>query len=269
MNDYLGYRGKVVVITGAATGMGGAATRILVDGGAEIYAVDIKPVTAPVKKFIKTNLADKASIDAALAEIPAKVDCVFSCAGIAGAPNFSDFDCMMVNFVGARHLLEALVPRLPAGGAIAIISSMAGLNWKGNLETVNALLGTKDFDEGKAWLEANPDQNGGYMLSKQCLTAYTHRRAFELAPKGVRVNCISPCPTETPLLPHFEAMAGGPDFMHDYCTPPVGRYATPEDQAGPLVFLNSDLARFVSGVDLVVDHGDTAGILAGLKEAMW
>lgn len=269
MEDYLGYKGKVVVITGAATGMGGVATKMLLDAGAEVYALDIKPVTAPVKQFIKTNLGDKASIDAALAQIPAKVDCVFSCAGIAGEPNFRDFDCMIVNFVGARYLMESLMPRLPVGGAIAIISSMAGLNWKGNLENVDALLGTEGFDEAKAWLEANPDKNGGYMFSKQCLTAYTYHKAFEWAPKGIRVNCISPCPTETPLLPSFYAMAGGPDFMRDYCTPPVGRFANPEDMAGPLVFLNSALAGFVSGVDLVVDHGDTAGILAGLKEALW
>ena len=67
MQDVLGYQGKNVVITGAASGMGQAAAQLLVDVGAQVYALDIAPVSVPVKQAIKTDMKDRASLDAAIA----------------------------------------------------------------------------------------------------------------------------------------------------------------------------------------------------------
>ena len=116
MKDILGYEGKEVVVVGAATGMGDAAARTLVELGAEVHALDVAEITAPVKQTIEIDLRDKASIDAAIEKLPARVDSLFHCAGLPGAP-FSNLDTMLVNFVGQRHFTEAMVPRIADGGA--------------------------------------------------------------------------------------------------------------------------------------------------------
>ena len=67
MSDLLGYTGKKVVITGAATGMGASAAELLVQLGAEVYALDIADVKAPVHRYLRTDLKSKASIDEAIA----------------------------------------------------------------------------------------------------------------------------------------------------------------------------------------------------------
>ena len=74
MSDLLGYKGKTVVITGSATGMGASAAEMLVELGAEVWALDINDVKAPVHRAIRTDMSNKESIDAALAEIPEGFD---------------------------------------------------------------------------------------------------------------------------------------------------------------------------------------------------
>ena len=86
MKDVLGYEGKKVVITGAASGMGASAAQLLVDLGAEVHALDIGDVTAPVSQSIKTDMRDRASIDAAVAALPGEIDVLFNCAGVPHPP---------------------------------------------------------------------------------------------------------------------------------------------------------------------------------------
>ena len=85
MRDILGYQGKCVVVTGAASGMGAAAARTLVELGAEVHALDVKPIEAPVKQSVPCDLSKAESIDAAVAKLPARVDRLFNCAGLPGA----------------------------------------------------------------------------------------------------------------------------------------------------------------------------------------
>ncbi len=263
MKDILGYEGQTVVITGAASGMGEAAARMLVDLGAAVYALDIKEVSAPVKLFIQTDLKDRAAIDSALAQIPAEIDALFNCAGILGPP-FSNLDTALINFVGPRHLTELLLPRITDGGAIAFISSTAGMGWQGNLDSVNKLLAAQSFDGARAWLEENPEINNGYMFSKQCITAYIKTKAGELAKRNLRINSISPAPTDTPFMKDLFDQFG--KEAADLYIAPCGRYATSEEMAEPLIFLNSNMARFVSGHDLVIDYGYTAEVEMGQRD---
>jgi NAD(P)-dependent dehydrogenase (short-subunit alcohol dehydrogenase family) len=260
MRDIFGYEGKGVVITGAASGMGQAAARLLVELGAGVYALDIKEVTVPVKQYIKTNLMEKDSIDTATRKIPDNIYALFNCAALPGPP-FSNLEVMLVNYVGTRHLTETLLPRISGGGAIATISSSAGAFWKNNLNTIKKLLTTTGFDEARAWLEANPKANTGYAFSKECLIAYTKTRAAELAKKNIRINSLSPGPTDTPMMAAFHKAFGKETI--DAWLPPIGRYATPEEMAEPLVFLNSNMARFISGHNLFVDYGGMAAVEIG------
>ncbi len=266
MKDILGYEGQRVVVTGAYSGMGEAAARLLVDLGAEVHALDIREVSAPVKQYIQTDLSKQESIAAAVANIPGEIDSLFNCAGLPGPP-FSNLDTMLVNFVGLRHLTESLLPRIVDGGAVASITSVAGMGYKKNMEKVNELLATESFAEGKAWCQANPEAANGYLFSKQCIISYTMARAGEFAKRGVRINCISPAPTDTPMMKAFHDQISR-EFMDEHFQAPVGRNATSEEMGDPLVFLNSRAARFISGVNLFIDFGYTAQVDSGQRPAL-
>src|SRR6185312_12066301 len=132
MDDVLGYEGRSVVVTGAASGMGEAAARILVDLGATVTALDIKPTTVPVARALQIDLRDRTSIEEVAAAIDGPIDGLFSCAGLPGPP-FGEWDTILVNFVGARHLAEQLVPKLSTGSAISVISSSAAIGWQDHI----------------------------------------------------------------------------------------------------------------------------------------
>jgi NAD(P)-dependent dehydrogenase (short-subunit alcohol dehydrogenase family) len=255
MEDVLGYAGRSVVVTGAASGMGEATARVLVDLGAVVTAIDIRPTSVPVTAALEVDLRDKASIDRAVAGIEGPVHGLFSCAGLPGPP-FSDVDVMTVNFVGARHLIESLVPKMPEGAAIAYISSGAGIGWQGNLATIMELLHTDGFESGKAWCESHPEAIGAsaYMFSKQVIDAWTSWRSNALIREHkIRLNCTNPGPTATAMMPFFQE-AAGKDVI-DAATGPIARYSDPEEQAWPLVFLNSPRASYIVGEVLFTDGG--------------
>lgn len=259
MNDLLGYKDKNVVLTGAATGMGAAAAKLLLELGANVYVLDINEVGSAVTLAIKTDMKDKASIDDALGQLPDKVDALFNCAGVPHPP-FSATDTVLINFVGLRHLTEAIIPRMAEGGAIASIASTAGMGWRANQELVNRFLDMKDFDEQAAWILGEPELKADpYGFSKQSLIMYTMRRAGELSKRNIRINCIAPSPTSgaftEQLTQHIDESVVSLFF------PPVGRFATPEEMGEPLVLLNSKLASFISGVNIPIDYGYTAEVL--------
>jgi NAD(P)-dependent dehydrogenase (short-subunit alcohol dehydrogenase family) len=264
-NDVLGYRGKRVVIAGAATGMGAATAQILLDLGAEVIALDIKGVQLPVQRFLAVDLRDKRAIDAAVAQIQRPLHAVFSCAGLPGAP-FSDLEVMLVNFVGARHLIESLVPNMPAGSAVATIASTAGMGWQQNITTWMGLLRAEGFEAGKAWCEAHPEAiASGYVPSKQVMNAWVCWRAATLIRQGIRLNTLNPGPTDTPMMPAFEKLGGGAHVINIF-TQPINRRSTPAEQAWPLVMLNSPRASYVTGHAFHADGGWFGGVQTGQIE---
>lgn len=264
MKDVLGYAGKQVVITGAASGMGAAAAQLLVELGAEVHALDIAPVKAPVAQVIATDMKSRASIDAALARLPREIEAHFNCAGVPSPP-FSTFDTVMINFVGLRHLTDALIPRLARGGSVASIASTAGMAWKGNLERVRAFLALGSFDAAERHLAGAPELGAdGYAFSKQCLIVYTLSRAGELAVREQRINCISPSPTATAFMDQL--MKDYPREALAPFAPAHGRFAEGIEMGRTLVFLGSALAGFVSGVNLPVDYGYCAEIAMGQRD---
>ncbi len=264
MKDALGYEGKTVVITGAASGMGAAAAHLLVDVGAEVHALDISDVTAPVHRSMRTDMKSRASVDAAIAELPAEIDVLFNCAGVPHPPA-SALDTMMINFVGLRHLTDALIPRVRAAGAIASIASTAGMAWKSNLDIVQTFLALETFDAAAAWLEDSPDLKADpYGFSKQCIIVYTQTLAGELARRGIRINCISPSPTASDFMSKLTKEI--PEEAITPFFPSNGRFAEPEEMGRALVMMGSDLACFVSGVNLPVDFGYCAEVAMGQRD---
>ena len=201
MDDVLQYAGKRCLVTGAASGMGAATASILTDLGAEVHGLDIQEGDGSLDSFHVCDLGDTASIDAAVVAVGGPVDSLFNCAGLpTTAP---DRAIMCVNFLGHRHLTEALVPDMAAGSSIGFISSVAGMGWIPNAATWIPFAMSEDFAAGEAWLDDNEESYGngaGYGASKEAINAYVAWRGFQLAPDGIRLNSTNPGPTDTPAL---------------------------------------------------------------------
>ena len=258
------YEGKRVLVSGGGgAGMGAAAVADLLELGAEVHVLDLKEPSAKVAGFQEVDLRDPEAIEAAVDAVGGRIDALFNCAGLPGPP-FSGTDVMLVNFVAARHLTELVSSRLMEDrGAVCTISSAGAFGWESAGGQVEGLLATTGYAEATQWCEDNPKLVGeGYLLSKQAIIWWTLHAAMDLAPRNIRVNCISPGPTQTPMMPSFEAYMGK-DFMDKVPKPLYGRNSTPEEQAHAVVFLNSDAAGYVTGSNLYTDGGFSAGFLTG------
>ncbi len=255
MEDVLGYAGKHALVTGAASGMGAATAALLVELGARVTALDVKPVELAGATSKIVDLRDRSSIDAALAGVE-PVDALFSVAGLPGPP-WSDLDVVLVNFIGARHLIESLIPSMPADAAVACVASNAGLGWQLEYDSLLPLVSSADFDAAVAWIDANPGPlaaNTGYLYSKKLTNAWVAWRAPALiAAEKIRLNNTNPGPTDTAMMPDFEAFAG--KEMIDAFVGPSGRRSTAEEQAWPLLYLNSPRSSYITGEALHTDAG--------------
>ncbi|HEY8527636.1 MAG TPA: SDR family oxidoreductase [Acidimicrobiales bacterium] len=260
--DAFRYTGKRALVVGGASGMGAAVAELVQDAGAEVVVMDYAEVKLPGVKAIHVNLADKASIDAAVAECGGPVHALFSCAGVAdGTPGIE-----RINFIGHRYLIDKLLggDMLPRGSAIGMISSFAGIGWQANLDLVKQYLDITDFDEAARWAQEN--NKADYMFSKMAINAYVAREAFGLLKRGIRINAILPGPTNTPLARANEELwlGFGADYRQELGIEP----STPLEQAYPLVFLCSDAASGVTGITMVTDAGyHAAGVTGSFEPA--
>jgi NAD(P)-dependent dehydrogenase (short-subunit alcohol dehydrogenase family) len=170
---------------------------------------------------------------------------------------------MAVNFVGLRHTIETAVPQMPRGGAAVCISSSAGMGYQDQLQQILPLIETPDHRTAMEWVTKHQDEFEAYIFSKMCTIAYVLRRGALLAKEhGIRLNCTSPGPTDTPMIPDFIQQAGE-KLWAAYPKPIEDRYATPEEQGWPLAFLNSDAASYVSGENFCVDGGAASAMQQG------
>lgn len=252
------YDGKKVLVVGGATGMGAAAAQTATALGAEVTVMDYAPVRYDVHRVILMDLRDPAFIDSAVEELGGSVDAVFAAAGIADGP-----DLMRSNFIGHRHLIERLIAtdRLPAGSAICFISSVAGMGWELNLDTVREFLDTPDYESALAWAATQPEGAMHYGFSKQAINGYVALQAFPLLKKGIRINAICPGPTDTPLAQANADLWLG--FAQDYRDATGRAVHVPEQMGNAMVFLNSDAASGISGITLTVDSGHAMSSLSG------
>ena len=261
MNDLFRYDGKRALVVGCATGMGAAAAKAVQVLGGEVHGVDYREPDYDLKSFTNCDLKDESQIDAMLSSLEGPFHAVFYCAGLP--TTHSAIDIMKVNIIALRKVVEGVHPLVPRGGAIAIIASTGGLQFMDNMATINDMLATDgSFAAAEAWCDAHPDDvKEGYGFSKQAAIVYTMNRALAVVGDGVRVNCISPGATDTPMMPEFEKTAS-PEMIKAFFGP-LDRAAKPEEMGWPLVFLNSDAATFITGLNLIIDGGFVAGMMTG------
>jgi NAD(P)-dependent dehydrogenase (short-subunit alcohol dehydrogenase family) len=257
------YEGKRVVVSGGGgAGMGAAAVEGLAELGAEIHVLDLKDPPVKVASHQTADLRDPDAVAAAVENIGGRIDALFNAAGLPGPP-FPDVDTMLVNFAAPRHLTSLVVPHMTNGGAVCSISSTAGSGYLLNLEKWMPLVDTPDFASAKAWIEEHPEEIlGAYSQSKEALIIWTMKAAMDLNAQGIRLNCISPGPTDTPMMPAFEDLAGGGQII-DLFAQGLGRRSTPAEQGWPMIFLNSDAASYISGENVNTDGGTVSAMTTG------
>jgi NAD(P)-dependent dehydrogenase (short-subunit alcohol dehydrogenase family) len=257
IDDLLRYDGRRVVVTGCASGIGAQLCGQLTDLGAEVVGLDVRRPAAALSQFVEIDLADPASVDQAASVVNGPVDALFNVAGVSSGIG-NPLLVVTINFLGMRHLTEALLPKLGPGSSVNCVSSLAAANYRENLPQAAGLLATGSIAEGIDWCHGNPEAlaDGGYRLSKEAIIGYAVTSAVPLGARGIRINCTGPGVTETPILDQLRSRYGQ-DYL-ETIPKPLGRVSDPDEQAAVLAFLGSRAAGYITGQVIWVDGGNIA-----------
>lgn len=243
--------GKVVVVTGAAGGMGAAEALALADEGATVVATDLEPPalgdSVAGRRLDVTSPAEWEQLGSWLAERHGRVDGLVNNAGIPMRGRIEDITLadfervMAVNVSGALLGIQTVLPLMGAGGSIVNISSVAGLM------SYHAV---------------------GYTVSKWGVRALSRVASLELGPRGIRVNTICPGYIETPMSASAPAAFRAANVEGT----PLGRTGQADEVAPLVVYLISDESSFVSGTEIAVDgglsaHGGAKSLSDAVREA--
>lgn len=253
----LRYDGRRAVVTGCASGIGAELVQQLVDLGADVVGLDVRRPGCRLPRFVEIDLADAASIDAAVAKVGEPVDVLFNVAGVSSGIG-DPLLVVTINFLGTRHFTESLLPMMASGSAVVSVSSLAAAGFRDHLDEVAGLLATGSMADGVKWCQSHPGalSDGGYRLSKEAIIGYTVQSAVPLGARGIRINCTGPGVTETPILDQLRSRYG--QGYLDTIPKPLGRVSEPAEQASVLAFLGSAAAGYITGQVIWVDGGNVA-----------
>ncbi|MDV7354309.1 mycofactocin-coupled SDR family oxidoreductase [Rhodococcus oxybenzonivorans] len=271
--------GKVAFVTGAARGQGRSHAVRLAEEGADIIAVDLCSNIAAIGYPMATledleetvRLVEKhgrrivaiqadvrqvdqlrAAVERGIAEL-GSLDIVVAQAGVAGMKGEPQIDawCAVVdtNLIGTMNAIQAALPHLGDGASIIATGSTAAL-----------------MDVSKVDVPGKDLGGVAYVFSKRALSQYIHELATHLAPRGIRANVVHPTNCNTDMLqsePMYRSFR--PDLEHPTradAEPAFGvqqampiPYVEPEDISNTVLFLASDEARYVTGMQMRVDGG--------------
>lgn len=256
MTDVFGFAGKTVVVTGASSGIGASVADHLATAGATVVGIGSRELS-PRYDYVRVDLTSRDDIAEKVDLLPDRIDVLINAAG--AVPMASKETILAVNFLGARELTTRLLDRFQLGGAIVNVSSDGGYGWRKNHRLTTEFLSLTDWEQATGWYDQHADDVGHpYSFTKEALNLWGAMQAVALAPRGIRVNTVSPGAVQTPMLEAIEA-----SYTAAAITPvefPSGRRSTPEEQAWPILFLASPLASYINGADLAVDGGFWASL---------
>jgi len=251
-----GLQEKVVVVTGAARGIGRATARRFADAGARVAAWDVLPSHEPdpggTDRRIRSRIVDVTSgesVAAAVADLLdvwGRIDVLVNNAGILRDAQLvkwrdgsvdrtmteADFQAVVdVNLTGVFRVTREVVPHMIRQGAGVILSASSVVAWHGNFGQTN------------------------YAAAKAGVVALTQTWARELGRHGIRVNAVAPGFIDTDM-----ARSVPPRVLQDVVAhTPLGRIGSPDEVADVYVWLASDRAKFVHGAIIAVDGGLVLG----------
>ena len=255
LKKLFGYVGKTVVITGSASGMSKSATELLLELGAEVYAIDINPIDLPVKKAYKADLSNKEEIDKVIEDLPNKIDALFLCHGIAGFKG-KELLVQKVNFYSQKYMTEQLLDRISDHGSITYIASVGGFGWQQVYPTAVELINLPTWEDAMDWYDKHPDLiKSAYVFAKQCLESYVTYKCMssEFINKRIRINAINPGDTTTGLTedfnkstsPNGDAKEGEEMISNIFLKSWNGYPAEPKDMGYPMVVIGSDICSYM------------------------
>ncbi len=254
-----------IAVTGAATGIGAEASRILSDRGDTVVAFDIKEPGENFDVFHQIDLSDPASIERVAAEVDGSFDALLN---IAGVPPRADdtqlgnaVQVLAVNFMGLRQFTLAMLENLNEGAAIVNIASRAGGQWRENLDQVKALMAlSEDVSLENFCTHNEVDSTRSYNLSKEAVIVWTLAQTESLIAKGLRMNTLSPGGVSSDILEDFR-QAFGSDRV-DSMSQRTGRPGMPVEAAQVAVFLASPESKWIKGSDIPMDGGGISMMLS-------
>lgn len=239
---------KVAVITGGSTGIGQAAAKLFHEQGARVFITGRNEKTLAEAKThlpgdvtaIRSDASKLEDIDALAAELKEKaghIDVLYVNAGVAKFMPFESitpeiFDEMFnINVRGAYFTIQKLLPLMGEGSSIVLTTSIAA-------------------DLGMATSSA-------YGATKAALSSFARTLSNELAPRGIRVNEVSPGPIETPIYDKLgmpdEQVAGFKGMMSELV--PVKRFGSADEVAKAVLYLASDDSSYLLGAKIRIDGG--------------
>ncbi len=244
------FNGKNVIITGGAGGMGLAIADVFFQAGARVHIFDkcnpekFDQINKRKYIFHCVDVTDEKIIENSISSIcegKTSINVLVNCAGItirkdALSLTLDEWNCVIdVNLTGTFLCSKYALKYMKTGSAIINISSGWGLS--GGVKAV------------------------AYCASKGGVVQLTRAMALDCAPLGIRINCVCPGDTNTPMLidEALQLSLPGDAFLKEGSNRPLGRVGNPEDIANAVWFLASPKSSFITGTTLIVDGGSLAG----------
>lgn len=236
------FAGLVAVVTGGSSGIGAAVVRRLRSAGARVAVFDVDPGAADADLALRVDVADAASVDAAVAAVETRLgrlDVLVNNAGIGAQGTVADnpddewLRVLDLNVVGIARTSRAALPLLRRSPAAAIVNTCS----------IAATAGLP--------------QRALYSASKGAVLALTQAMAADHVAEGIRVNAVNPGTVDTPWVGRLLAHAADPAAERAALESrqPHGRLVSPDEVAEAVAYLASPLAGSTTGTSLAVDGG--------------